>query len=445
MGTEPMFKLILSMSLPAMFSMLVQSLYNVVDSVFVAQLGQNAMTAVSLAFPVQMLMMSFAVGTGIGINSLVSRRLGEKKQDEADAAASNGLVMCIATSLLFAVLAAIFTKPFIGLFTQTPEVLQWGCDYTYIVMIFSMGVFVEISLEKTLQATGNMFYPMLFQLVGAVSNIILDPILIFGWLGLPAMGVAGAAIATVLGQILGMLFSTYVVIRKDHAVQISLRHFRFNFPIIREIYRVGFPSIIMQAMGSLVGSIVNFVLSGFSEAAIAVLGGYNKLQSFVFMPVFGLTHGLMPIMGYNYGARKKERIYSALRIGFLIALGIMAVGTLLFELFPQLLLGVFNPSEEMLEIGIPAFRIIALCFLPAAIGIVSSTMFQAVGLGMRSLCMSVLRQLVIIVPAAYLLSKIGLSYVWFAWPLAEFISLAVALVLLVDVLRRYIKPLAPLE
>jgi len=428
-----------------MFSMLVQSLYNVVDSVFVAQLGQNAMTAVSLAFPVQMLMMSFAVGTGIGINSLVSRRLGEKKQDEADAAASNGLVMCIATSLLFAVLAAIFTKPFIGLFTQTPEVLQWGCDYTYIVMIFSMGVFVEISLEKTLQATGNMFYPMLFQLVGAVSNIILDPILIFGWLGLPAMGVAGAAIATVLGQILGMLFSTYVVIRKDHAVQISLRHFRFNFPIIREIYRVGFPSIIMQAMGSLVGSIVNFVLSGFSEAAIAVLGGYNKLQSFVFMPVFGLTHGLMPIMGYNYGARKKERIYSALRIGFLIALGIMAVGTLLFELFPQLLLGVFNPSEEMLEIGIPAFRIIALCFLPAAIGIVSSTMFQAVGLGMRSLCMSVLRQLVIIVPAAYLLSKIGLSYVWFAWPLAEFISLAVALVLLVDVLRRYIKPLAPLE
>ena len=445
MGTMPMLRLILTMSLPAMFSMLVQSLYNVVDSYFVAQVGQDALTAVSLAFPVQSLMIAFSVGTGVGINSLVSRRLGERRQEEADRAASHGLVLGIATGLLFAILGALFTKMFFSAFTSDATVLQMGCDYTYIVTIFSIGSFVQVSLEKILQATGNMFYPMLFQLIGAVTNIILDPIMIFGLLGFPAMGVTGAAIATVLGQVLAMFFSIYVIIKKEHEVHISLRHFRLHWETVREIYRVGFPAIIMQSIGAVLTSLLNMILIGFGkvmgEAAVSVLGVYYKLQSFVFMPVFGLTQGLMPILGFNYGAQKKKRIYSAMRYGTLIAVIIMVIGTLLFELLPGQLLGIFNAGPEMLEIGIHAFRVVAICFIPAAIGIVSSTLFQAIGMGTKSLIISVLRQLVIILPAAWLLSKIGLSWVWWSFPLAEVIALVIAVVMMVGVFRRTINPL----
>lgn len=445
MGTMPMLRLILTMSLPAIFSMLVQSLYNVVDSYFVAQVGQDALTAVSLAFPVQSLMIAFSVGTGVGVNSLVSRRLGEKRQEDADRAASHGLMLGIITALVFAVLGAIFTPVFFGAFTDNPAVLQMGCDYTYIVTIFCFGSFVQVALEKILQATGNMFYPMLFQLIGAITNIVLDPIMIFGLLGFPAMGVKGAAIATVLGQILAMAFSIFVIIKKEHDVHVTLRKFRFQGETVREIYRVGVPAIIMQSVSAVLTSLLNMILVSFGkvmgEAAVSVLGVYYKLQSFVFMPVFGLTQGLMPILGFNFGARKKKRIHSAMRYGMLIACIIMGLGTLLFELLPEQLLGMFNPSDIMLEIGVPAFRTVALCFIPAAVGIVASTLFQAIGMGTKSLMISILRQLVIILPAAWIFSKIGLSWVWWAFPLAEAVALIIALILMIYVYRKTIAPL----
>ena len=427
MGTEPMLKLILSMSLPAMFSMLVQALYNIVDSYFVAQISEEALTAVSLAFPLQMLMISVAVGTGIGINSLVSRRLGQKQQAAADKAATHGIFLAVFSWIAFALIGIFGTKAFFHAFTQNPNVLQMGCDYTYIVLIFSVGIFVEINIEKTLQATGNMIYPMVFQLVGAITNIILDPILIFGLLGMPKMGIAGAAAATVIGQILSMLVSIYVVFRKDHIVHITFKKFRFEWATIRDIYAVGVPSIIMQSIGSVMTTILNGILIVFSEAAVAVLGVYFKLQSFIFMPVFGMTHGVMPIMGYNFGAGNKKRLLSALKIGCILALCIMAVGTAIFMIFPRQLLMIFNASDAMMEIGIHALRTICLCFLPAALGIMFSTLFQAVGSGNRSLVISILRQLVIIVPVAYLMSKIGLYFVWIAFPIAEVFSFVVSI------------------
>lgn len=441
MGSQPMLRLILSMSLPAMFSMLIQALYNVVDSYFVAKLGQDALTAVSLAFPVQTLIIAVAVGTGIGINSLISRRLGEKKQLEADRAASHGLSLAILTWVVFAILGILFVGPFFHFFTQNPNVLEKGIDYTGIVTVFSIGCFMEINLEKTLQATGNMMFPMLFQLSGAITNIILDPILIFGMFGIPAMGVSGAAIATVIGQIVSMIFSIIIVFTKGHDVKISLKGAIFHWNTVKEIYRVGIPSIIMQSIGALLTTLLNMILIGFSEAAVSVLGVYYKLQSFVFMPVFGLTHGLMPIMGYNYGARKKERIYSAIRIGTIIAVAIMAVGTLLFEFFPGWLLQMFEASDEMLQIGTTAFRLIAICFLPAAVGIIASTLFQAVGMGTKSLIISILRQLVVILPAAWLFSKIGLDYVWIAFPLAETVALVIGVIMMIGVFRKHISPM----
>ena len=441
MGSAPMLRLILSMSLPAMFSMLVQALYNIVDSYFVSKLGQDALTAVSLAFPVQMLLIAFAVGTGIGINSLVSRRLGEKRQEEADRAASHSISLALVTSLVFALLGILFIRPFLESFHPSAGVLEMSCQYTSIVTIFAVGCFMEINLEKTLQATGNMIFPMLFQLSGAVTNIILDPIMIFGLFGFPKMGISGAAVATVIGQLVSMVFSLIVVFVKNHEVKITLRGAWFHWDTVKEIYKVGIPSIIMQAVGAFLNTLLNMILIGFSEAAVSVLVVYYKLQSFVFMAVFGLPHGLMPIMGFNYGARNKKRIYSALKIGFAIALLIMAAGTFLFEVFPAQLLGIFNASEEMLQIGVIAFRIIALCFLPAAIGIISSTLFQAIGLGTNSLVISLLRQLVLILPAAYLFSLIGLNFFWIAFPLAEAVALVVAVIMLARVFKTKINTL----
>ena len=432
MGTQPVLRLIISMSVPAMFSMLVQALYNIVDSVFVAKLGQDALTAVSLAFPVQMLLISIAVGTGIGVNSLVSRRLGEKRQEEANSAAAHGLLLGFISWVIFALLGIFFTRFFFECFTDNQVIVQMGCDYIYVVTICSFGCFLEIMAEKILQATGNMFYPMTFQLVGAITNIILDPIMIFGLLGFPKLGVLGAAIATVTGQILAMLYSFYIILRKSHAVHITFKHFRLRGAIVKDIYAVGVPSIIMQSIGSVLTTCLNMILISFSDAAVSVLGVYYKIQSFVFMPVFGLTHGVMPIMGYNYGARNKKRLMDALKWGIVIALGIMFLGTLLFMLLPSQLLGIFSATQEMLDIGVPAFRVICLCFLAAGVSILFSTLFQAMGQGGKSLIISVLRQLVVLLPAAYLLSKVGLFYVWFAFPLAEVVSLAVCVLLFIQ-------------
>ncbi|PWL52569.1 MATE family efflux transporter [Clostridium cadaveris] len=445
MGTTPIFKLIVTMSLPAMFSMLIQSLYNIVDSMFVAQIGEEALTAVSLAFPIQMLIIAVAVGTGIGINSLVSRKLGERRKDEASKAATHGILLGVFSWMVFALFGVFFSKTFFSMFTTNPIVYEMGYNYLSIVTIFSFGIFVEINLEKTLQATGNMIYPMVFQLIGAVINIILDPIFIFGLFGVPAFGVKGAAIATVLGQIISMIFAMYIVFTKSHDVHISFKNFKFSGRTVKNIYSVGFPSIVMQSISSVLVIGLNSILISFSESAVSVLGVYYKLQSFVFMPVFGLTQGIMPIMGYNFGARDKNRIIDALKIGLYIALIIMMCGTALFSLIPNKLLMIFNASPEMLSIGVPALRIISICFIPAAVGILLSTLFQAVGSGMNSLIVSVLRQLVIILPSAYILSKIGLTYVWLAFPIAEVAASIVSACMFIKLYKEQLRDLKPVS
>lgn len=438
MGRDPMLKLIISMSIPAMFSMLVQALYNVVDSIFVAKYSADALTAVSLAFPIQTLMIAVAVGTGVGINSLVSRRLGEGIKADADKAATHGVILGAICGIIFAILGFLFTRMFFEAFTNTQSVIDYGCSYIYIVLAGSFSVFLQINLEKSLQATGNMLYPMLFQLSGALTNIILDPILIFGLFGFPEMGVAGAAIATVMGQVVAMSFSFYIFYKKNHEVEIKLKGFKWDKTTVVEIYKVGFPSMIMQSIGALLTTLLNLILIGFSEAAVSVLGVYYKLQSFIFMPVFGLNQGLMPIIGFNFGAQKRKRMTDALKIGSVIALIIMAIGTAVFMLIPDKLLAIFGSSEEFMNIGIPAFRIVSACFMPAAIGIVFATMFQAMGMGTKSLWISLLRQLVLILPAAYILSKIGLQYVWYAFPFAEFVALVIAVFMMISVNKKYI-------
>ena len=447
MGTAPILPLIFSMSLPAMFSMLVQALYNIVDSYFVAQVSEKALAAVSLAFPLQNLLIAFAVGTAVGVTSLISRRLGQGLQEEANAAATHGILLAVATWVLFALYGAFFSTPFFHLFETDPEIIQMGDTYISICCIFSFGVFVEICLERTLQATGNMIWPMIFQLIGAVTNIIMDPILIFGWFGLPAMGVAGAAIATVMGQILAMVVAALVVTFGKHDVHVSFRRFRLSWRTIKDIYVVGIPSIVMQSIGTVMTMALNGILSGFSTAAYTVFGIYFKLQSFVFMPVFGLNQGLLPILGYNYGARNRKRMMTAFRDGCAIALVIMAAGMAVFLAAPQWLLSIFNASAELLEIGIPALRIICTCFLFAALGIVCSTLFQAVGKGVYSLIVSLMRQLAALVPAAWILAKVTqqVVFVWWAFPIAECVSLVVSLLFFLRLYNKEIKHLETIQ
>lgn len=444
MGTAKMLPLIFSMALPAMFSMLVQALYNIVDSYFVSQYSEKALSAVSLAFPIQNLQIAFAVGTAVGVTSLIARRLGQGRQEEAGAAAVHGILLGVGTSLLFAIYGAFFSTPFFRLFETDPEIIQMGDQYISVCCIFSFGCFVSVMLEKTLQATGNMIWPMVFQLIGAVTNIVLDPIFIFGYFGLPVLGVTGAAVATVAGQIVSMIVSIIVMITREHAIKITFKHFRFDWTTVKNIYAVGLPAIVMQAIGTVMNMAMNGILSGFSTTAYTVFGLYFKLQSFVFMPVFGLTQGLLPIMGYNYGAKDKKRLLSALKQGCLIALCIMAAGMLAFLLLPEQLLGIFSPSPELLTIGVPALRTICACFLFAALGIVSSTLFQAVGKGTYSLIISLMRQLLVLVPAAWILARLTgeVNAVWWAFPIAECISLAASIFFF---LRLYRKEISHLE
>ena len=427
MGNEKMFPLILSMSLPAMFSMLIQALYNIVDSYFVAQVSEKAVSALSLAYPIQNLLIAFAVGTAAGVTSLISRRLGEGRREEAESAATHGVMLSILTWFAFAVFGIFFTTPFFQMFESDPEIIRMGNQYLSICCIFAFGQFVVTMLEKILQATGDMFWPMIFQLVGAVINIVVDPILIFGWFGLPAMGVTGAAIATVGGQIFSMVLAIVVTIKRQ-SIRISFYGFRFQSNIVKAIYAVGVPAIVMQAISTVMNMAINAILASFSTAAYTVFGLYFKLRSFVFMPVLGLNQGLMPIMGYNYGAKKKKRLLQSFYQGCGIALAIMLVGVLAFMLFPGQLLGFFNPTEELLLVGIPALRIICLCFPMAALGLVSSNMYQAIGRGNYSLVMSLMRQLVVLVPVAWLLAKVtnDVTMVWWAFPIAEAVSLAVS-------------------
>ena len=448
MGTAPMFKLLLSMSLPAMFSMLVQALYNIVDSIFVSRLGVNALAAVSLAFPIQTLMIAVGVGTGVGLNSLISRRLGEKRFEEADKAASHGIFLGVLSWLPFLIFGLFFSRPFMAMFSQNADVVQKGIDYLSIVATLSVGFLAEIMCEKTLQATGSMIFPMLFQLSGAVTNIILDPILIFGYLGFKPMGVAGAAVATVIGQFVSLIFSLCILLFRKHQVKIRLRGFHFEWKTIQDIYAVGLPAIVMQSVNAVLNMGMNGILSGFGDTAVAVLGAYYKLQSFVFMPVFGMNQGLMPIMGYNYGAKKRQRFLSAMKIGGGMMLGIMFLGLLLFQVFPGSLLNLFKEAGQetadpkLLAMGIPALQIISTCFIPAALGILFSTAFQATGMGVRSLIISLLRQLIILLPAAWLLALTGqVNLVWLAFPIAEAVGLIVSILLFLDLYKRHLAKL----
>ncbi len=443
MGSTPMLRLILSMSLPTMFSMIIQAMYNIVDSVFVSSLGQDALTALSLAYPLQLMTISVAVGTGVGINSFISRRLGEKNQELANNGAANGIFISIISWLVFLLVGIFLTVPFFKLFNPTPGVMKYGVDYTSIILIFSVGVMVEIAIEKALQATGNMIFPMIFQLIGAVSNIVLDPLFIFGIGPFPRMEVAGAAVATVIGQILAMLFAIYIFFFKKHAVQVHVRNFKPSLKIIKNIYAVGFPSIIMQSISSVLVVGLNAILMGFSEAAVSVHGIYYKMQSFVFMPVFGLNQGLMPIMGYNFGAKNKDRLHSAIRYGCIIAAFIMLCGTVIFWVLPAQILSLFNANDDILNMGIKAMRFISLSFLPAAIDIIFSTTFQAVGKGFSSMILSLLRQLVFILPAALVLSNFGVNAVWFAYPIAEVGALIVAIFLYTRINKKVFSKLQP--
>ncbi len=446
MGVLPVKKLLVTMSLPIMISMLVQALYNVVDSIFVGQYSENAFAAVSLAFPVQMLIIAVSVGTGVGMNSLVSRRLGEKKFDDANAGATTGIFLAILSWIVFAIFGIFFSRMFFESFTAGIEggqqIAEMGTQYVSICCIFSFGVFVQITCERIMQSTGITIYNMITQITGAVINIILDPILIFGLGPIPEMGAAGAAIATVIGQGVAMVLSLYFVKKKAKDVHVQLKGFRPQKRIVGEIYKVGVPSIIMQAITSVMIVGFNFILVGFSAAAVSVLGAYFKLQSFIFLPVLGLTNGLIPIVAYNYGARQKKRITDSIKFATILAVVIMIVGMVVFQLFPDALLRLFNATPAMLEIGAQALRIISLCFAFAGVGIVFSSVFQAVGNGVLSMIISICRQLVFILPVAYLLSLLGnVNDVWFAFPIAECVSLILSIVFYKYVYKRYLKNL----
>lgn len=427
MGTMPVPKLLFQMSIPMMLSMLVQALYNVIDSIFVAQINENALTAVSLAFPLQNLIISIAVGTGVGVNALLSRSLGEKNMKAVQDTARNGLFLSVASFIVFALFSLIIIKPFLSFQTNDSQILEYGTTYLRIVTLLSAGVFMGIMLERLLQATGRTFYTMLSQGFGAIINIIFDPILIFGLLGFPRMGVAGAATATVLGQFCGMFLSLTLNIRYNKDININMKSFRPNRNIISGIYAVGVPSIIMQAIGSVMTFGMNKILIQFTSTATAVFGVYFKLNSFIFMPIFGLNNGMVPIVAYNYGARNKQRLMHTVKLSIITAVCVMMVGIALFMLIPGQLLGLFNASDEMLTIGIPALRIIALSFLFAGYCIVVGSVFQALGNGVYSLIVSVCRQLLVILPAAALLAKVGgLHAVWWAIPIAELASVTLS-------------------
>ena len=432
MGTMPVRKLLISMAWPAVLSMTINALYNVVDSIFVAQISEDALTAVSIVNPIQMLIIALSVGSGVGINSLISRRLGAGRQDEADQAASTGIRIGIINYLIFFAVGLLVTGPFVGSYAaKGTYIFDAARTYMMIVCIGSLFLNVQVVIEKILQSTGNMIAPMICGLTGAIVNIVLDPILIFGLLGMPRMGVAGAAIATVSGQLCGMLAGVLIMIKGEHLVQVKIKEFKLNGGVVLDIYKVGLPSIIMQSIGSLMLILYNMILVAYSTTAVAVLGIYFKIQSFVFMPVFGLNQGAMPIMGYNYGARDKKRLMDTYKEGLKLALIVMGLGLLLFQLLPGELLEMFDASPEMLRIGVPALRIISLCFLPAAFGIISSTMFQATGHGMLSLFASLLRQLVGILPLAYILIRLGgVTLSWASFPLAEIIGLTYSAVMM---------------
>ncbi len=442
MGTMPMGKLMMSMSLPAMFSMIINALYNIIDSIFVGMVGESALTAVTLIFPVQMLMIAVGVGTGVGLNSLISRRLGERNFKEANLAANHGILLSLVNWVVFAVFGLFFSETFVSAFSDSPQIIKDGTSFCFITTVFSLFLMVQINVEKIMQATGNMVLPMISSLIGAGINIVLNPILILGLFGAPEMGVAGSATASIIGQFISMTVNLTFLFRKKHDVKIGFRGFKIHGGVLKNIYGVGLPSIVMQSIGSVMLVGLNAILIKFSDAAVAVLGIYFRLQSFIFMPVFGLTQGSLPIFGYNYGAKNRDRLIQAFKMALKIALIIMTVGMLLFQILPVPMLKMFSASPEMMHIGVRALRMISPCFIFAAIGIIASTFFQATGHGTLSLYVSLLRQLVLILPLAWLLARfLGLDFVWLAFPLAELFSLAASILFLRYIYEKEIRNL----
>ena len=444
MGTMPVGRLIISMSWPAVISMLIQAMYNVVDSFFVSRLGEDALAAITYIFPVQMVMISVAIGTGIGINSLIARRLGARRLEEANLAASHGYRLSFFNWAFFCIMGIFVAGPLMSIMSDTPYIVEEGSKYLSIIMIGSLFIFVQLISEKILQATGNMIFPMLCSMTGAATNIIFDPLLIFGLGPFPEMGVTGAAVATVFGQFLSMCLGQYLLFGKKHPVKVRLKGWKWQWNICREIYAVGFPSILMQCIGSVMQFGMNMILRSFTETAVAVMGVYGRLQSFIFMPVFGLNQGVLPILGFNYGARDRKRLLDTYKKGFAIAFTIMAIGLIIFQAFPHQLLSIFNAqgSQQMYDIGVPALRAISWCFLPASYGIMTSSVFQATGHGFLSLWGSLIRQLAGILPIAYISARLfGLGMVWYAIPLAEVLGVTYMVITFAGLYRKDIKHL----
>lgn len=431
MGTMPVNKLLISMSLPMIISMLVQAMYNIVDSVFVAQISENALTAVSLAFPLQNLMIAFAGGTAVGVNALLSRSLGEKNQDHVNQTAVNSVFIFLVTAVIFMIAGLTLSNLFFNIQTTNTEIVNAGTQYSMIVVGCSIGLFCQFLFERLLQATGRTLFTMVTQGLGAIINIILDPIFIFGLCGFPKMGVAGAALATITGQIIACLLALFFNLKFNHDIHFKFKRFRPNAHIVKQIYSVGIPSIIMQSIGSVMTFGMNTILITFSTTATAVFGVYFKLQSFVFMPVFGLNNGMIPIIAYNLGAKQKKRMFDTIKLAMIYATGMMIIGVIFFETIPQTLLGFFNASEAMIKIGTPALRIIAIHFIFAGFSIVCSATFQAVGKGTYSLLTSLIRQLLVLLPCAYVLSLTGnLDLIWLCFPIAEIFSAVTSFILM---------------
>lgn len=437
MGTMPENQLLLSMAVPMMISMLVQALYNIVDSIFVSRICEDALTAVSMAFPWQNIIIAIAVGFGVGINALLSRALGQKNAERVNQVAVNGLLLAGLSYLLVLVVGLIGIRAYMRTQTDIESIVNYGITYLNICILCSFGVFIEITFERFLQATGRTVYSMITQLTGAITNIILDPILIFGLLGFPKLGIAGAAWATVIGQCVGAVVAVTLNHFKNPEVHLRLRHIRPNGRLMGEITAISIPSIIMSCISSLTCFVMNMILIAYSSTAVAVFGVYFKLQSFVFMPVFGLNNGMVPIIAYNYGAQKPERIHKTIRLGMAYAVAIMAVGLLVLQLIPKQLLLMFDASDAMLGIGAPALRIMSLAFVFAGVGIASSSACQAFGYSVYSMLISIARQIVVLIPAAYLLSLTGvLRSIWFAFPIAEIVSLFLSLFFLRTTLKK---------
>ncbi len=438
MGTMPVFKLLVSMAVPMMISMMVQALYNVVDSIFVSMLSKQALEAVTFAFPIQNLLIAVGTGLGVGINALLSKSLGEKKFDKANKVAAQGLLLNGFSYILFLILGIFASKLLIASQTSNPDIIKQGTDYLRICLIFSFGVFGQITFERFLQSTGKTLLSMAVQMSGAIINIILDPILIFGLFGFPQMGIAGAALATVIGQICAAIIGIIINEKLNKEIVVRPSNMKPDTKMMSSILYIAVPSILLASIGSITTYAMNKILNKY-HSAVAVYGVYFKLQSFVFMPVFGLNNAMVPIVAYNYGARNKERILKTMKYALIVAISLMLIGLIIFNTIPELLLGMFNADADMLAVGVPALRIISLCFMFAGICIISISVCQAFGFSMYGLIVSVLRQLVVLIPVAYLLSLTDTASpnnIWFAFPIAEFVAIIVSLFFLKRVFKK---------